>query len=61
MGIHRGSAMAHSQPSLRTNWAFVVQLCAPPPGASAAYDARVEHGVSGQEACFQSTEELLAY
>jgi hypothetical protein len=39
----------------------VVQLHAPPPGASAAYDARVEHGVSGQEACFQSTEELPAF
>jgi hypothetical protein len=32
MGHHQGSAMAHSQASLRTNRPFVVQLRAPPQG-----------------------------
>jgi hypothetical protein len=40
--------MPPSQPSLPTIRAFVVQLRAPPPGTSAAYDGRVEHLVSGQ-------------
>ena len=40
--------MSHSYPSLPTNRAFVVQMRAPPPGTSMAYDARVEHLVSGQ-------------
>jgi hypothetical protein len=53
--------MAHSQPFLRTNRAFVVQLRAPPLGTSAAYDARVEPVVSGQVACFQSMKELRAF
>jgi hypothetical protein len=53
--------MAHSQPSLRTLWAFVVQSRAPPPGPSATYDARIEHVVSGQVARFELMEELPAF
>jgi hypothetical protein len=50
-----------SQPSLPTNRAFVVQFRPQPPGASSAYDGRVEHLVSGQVARFHSLEELLAF
>jgi hypothetical protein len=39
--------MPPSQPSLPTDRPFVVQLRAPPPGTSPAYDARGEHLISG--------------
>jgi hypothetical protein len=53
--------MPPSQPSLPSNRAFVVQFRVPAPAASSAYDGRVEHVVSGQEARFHSLEELLAF
>jgi hypothetical protein len=53
--------MLSSQPALPANRAFVVQFRAPPPGGSPTYDGRVEHLVSGQQACFHSLEELLAF
>jgi hypothetical protein len=43
--------MPPSQQSLPTNRAFVVQLRAPPPETSAAYDTRVNHLISGQVVC----------
>jgi hypothetical protein len=42
--------MARSELSLLTYRAFVVPWRTPPPGTSAAYDARGEHPVSGQVA-----------
>jgi hypothetical protein len=39
----------------------VVQLRAQPPGATLAWDGRVEHVVSGQMTHFHSLEELLAF
>jgi hypothetical protein len=53
--------MAPSQPSLPSNRVFVVQFRNQPPGASAPYDGRVEHLVSGQVTRFHSLEELLAF
>jgi hypothetical protein len=50
-----------SQPSLPTDRVVVVQLRAPPPGASPSYDGRVEHVVSGQVIRFHSLEELVAF
>jgi hypothetical protein len=38
-----------------------VQFRTQPTGVSSAYDGRVEHLVSGQEARFHSLEELLAF
>jgi hypothetical protein len=58
---HRGSAMSHSQPSLPTNRAFVVQFRVPLTGASPGYEGRVEHLASGQVARFHSLEELLTF
>jgi hypothetical protein len=51
----RGSTVPPSQPSLPTNWIFVVQFRALPGGALSPYDVRVEHLVSGQMARFPST------
>jgi hypothetical protein len=53
--------MLQSQPVLPTNRAFVVQFRTPPTEAPCAYEGRVEHLVSGQEARFASLEELLAF
>ena len=53
--------MRSSQPALPTNRAFVVQFRAQSSEGSVAYDGRVEHLVSGQEARFHSLEELLAF
>jgi hypothetical protein len=53
--------MSHSQPSLPTNRAFVVQFRAYPTSASPRYEGRVEHLDSGQVARFHSLEELLAF
>ena len=47
--------------SLPTNRAFVVQFRAQPPGATLAWDGRVEHVVSGEMTHFHSLEELLAF
>ena len=57
----RGLTVPSSQPSLPSNRVFVVQFRAQPPWASLAYDGRVEHLVSGQEARFHSLEELLGF
>jgi hypothetical protein len=57
----RGSTVPSSQPSLPSNRVFVVQFRAQPPGVSLAYDGRVEHLVSGQQARFHSLEELLGF
>jgi hypothetical protein len=61
MGHHRGSVMAYCHPSLGSNRAFVVPLRAPPPGTSAAYDARAKPVVAGQVARFQSMKQLQAF
>jgi hypothetical protein len=53
--------MPQPQLPLPTNRAFVVQLRAQPPGASLAWEGRVEHVVSGQATHFHSLEELLAF
>ena len=53
--------MPQSQPVLPANHAFVVQFRTPPTGTPCAYEGRVEHLVSGQEARFHSLEELLAF
>jgi hypothetical protein len=53
--------MSHSQPSLPTNRAFVVQFRVRPTGPSRCYAGRVEHLDSGQVARFHSLEELLAF
>ncbi len=53
--------MPSSRPALPTNRAFVVQFRATAPEGSPAYDGRVEHLVSGQEARFHSLEELLVF
>jgi hypothetical protein len=58
---YQGSAMSHSQQSLPTNRAFVVQFRLPPTGGSPGYEGRVEHLVSGQVVRFHSLEELLAF
>ena len=50
-----------SQPSLPTNWAFLVQFRIQPIEASPSYAGRVEHVVSGEGSRFQSLEELLAF
>jgi hypothetical protein len=57
----RGSTVPSSQPSLPSNRVFVVQFRAQRPGASLAYDGRVEHLVSGQEVRFHSLDELLGF
>ena len=46
---------------LPTNRAFVVQFRAQPPGATLAWDGRVEHVVSGEMTHFHSLDELLAF
>jgi hypothetical protein len=51
----------HSQPSLPTDRAFVVQFRVKATGASSPYDGRVEHLVSGQVARFHSLEELMGF
>jgi hypothetical protein len=53
--------MSHSQPSLPTNRAFVVQSRVRPTGPSRCYAGRVEHLDSGQVARFHSPDELLAF
>jgi hypothetical protein len=53
--------MPSSQPALPSNRAFVVQFRALTAESSPAYDGRVEHLVSGQEARFHSLEELMAF
>jgi hypothetical protein len=53
--------MSHSQPSLPTNRAFVVQFRARPAGLSPYYAGRVEHLDSGQVGRFHSPDELLAF
>ena len=53
--------MSSSQPFLPANRAFVVQFRAQPTEASAAYEGRVEHLLSGQVGRFHSLEELLAF
>jgi hypothetical protein len=53
--------MSHSQPSLPTSRAFVVQFRAPSTGPSPSYEGRVEHLESGQVARFHSLEELTAF
>jgi hypothetical protein len=53
--------MPPSQPALPADRAFVVQVHAPGPDGSPTYDGRVEHLASGEEACFHSLEELLAF
>ena len=50
-----------SQPSLPTNRAFVVQFRVSPTEATACWEGRVEHVVSGQVARFRAVEELLAF
>ena len=59
--VAMGSPMPQSQPVLPANRAFVVQFRTPPTGIPGAYEGRVEHLVSGQEARFSSLEELLAF
>jgi len=59
--VAKGSTMPPSQPVLPANRAFVVQFRTPPTGIPGAYEGRVEHLVSGQEARFSSLEELLAF
>lgn len=53
--------MSQSQPTLRTNRAFVVQFHAQTSEVLSAYEGRIEHVVSGQVARFYSLEELLAF
>jgi hypothetical protein len=53
--------MPSSQPALPANRAFVMQFRPPALDGSPISDGRVEHLVSGQEACFHSPEELLAF
>ena len=53
--------MSQSQPSLPTNWAFLVQFRTQSLGASPSYAGRVEHVVWGEGTRFQSLDELLAF
>jgi hypothetical protein len=53
--------MAPSQPSLPSNWVFVVQFPRQSTGAPAGYDGRGEHLVSGQVVRFHAMEALLAF
>lgn len=53
--------MPHSQPSLPTNRAFVVQFRAQPTDPALSWEGRVEHLSSGQALRFHSPEELLTF
>jgi hypothetical protein len=53
--------MKPSQPTLPTNHAFLVQLCAQSPETMMAWEGRVEHVVSGQVTHFHALEELLTF
>jgi hypothetical protein len=55
------ATMPQSEPRLPTDRAFVVRFQAQSPGASLAWEGRVEHLASYQVARFHSVEELLAF